>query len=394
MSARTPKLLAWRFADALSLDAAAQCLASCAVVKELLPIRTCQRYELFALITGDDSFTVDGAIHTFDGSDAATRLFAVAAGSLSDIPGESAVAEQVRDQLRMALKHRRAGTILAKLTRRALSSGAKLRARVRETTPVLELADLVTALINEHQSCGRPLTGISVIGAGRVGQSVHAALARAGHTIDTWATRRPRNGAHTSINDALQQLSAADFLVVALGEGAPPIYARNLPTDVTTIDLSIPPAIDRATLTLRDVIEQSRKRLEPQRDAVERASHRLKARAESALAETLCPAMSTINESIARFRGAIVDAEYRRLASTLEHLPADEADRIRRSIRHTAARCVHPIHEYVNTLGRHGRVDEARTVVDHLLGTRVGMMIDEETSTERSGSPGIETPRC
>jgi glutamyl-tRNA reductase len=186
----------------------------------------------------------------------------------------------------------------------------------------------------------------------------------------------------------LSQLHEHSILIVALGEGASPIHTDALPAHVTTIDLSVPQVVESATMTLREVVDRSRGMLQPQRDAVERASHRLKARAEAALAETLCPAMKAINESIAHFRQAIIDAEYRRLASSFEKMPAEEAQHMRRSIRHTAARCVHPIHEYVNALGRQSRVDEARTVVDHLLGTRVGVMIESECETRRR-SPGI-----
>jgi glutamyl-tRNA reductase len=394
MSRAVPALMNWSFPSREALDAAVKALIENPHVKELLPIRTCQRHELFALVLGDYLQSITEADSTCDGSDAATRLFAIAGGVLSDLPGERAVAEQVRNQLRLALKRRQAGSVLAKLARRALRSGEKLRDRVIETTPILELADLVTQFISGSSSRGLQPAGITLLGAGRVGKSLHAALQQRGLTIDCWATRHPRavaSGPNCSIEQALSQLHEHSILIVALGEGARPINADELPSSILTIDLSVPRAVTNSTMTLRDLIDQSQGLLERQRNAVERASHRLRARAEAALAETLSPSMAAINDTIARFRNAIIDAEYRRLAPQFEQMSAADAERMRRSIRHTAARCVHPIHEYVNALGRQSRVDEARTVVDHLLGTRVGVMIESECETRRR-SPGIGVP--
>jgi hypothetical protein len=212
MSRAVPGCLNWSFRSREALDAAVKALIENPHVKELLPIRTCQRHELFALVLGDYLQSITEADSTCDGSDAATRLFAIAGGVLSDLPGERAVAEQVRNQLRLALKRRQAGSVLAKLARRALRSGEKLRDRVIETTPILELADLVTQFISGSSSRGLQPAGITLLGAGRVGKSLHAALQQRGLTIDCWATRHPRavaSGPNCSIEHALESTARA-----------------------------------------------------------------------------------------------------------------------------------------------------------------------------------------
>jgi len=386
------KLVSWSFPDAASLSAASSEIAAHKSVKEWLPIRTCQRWELFALVQNDGPMAFNRVMHQCDGSDAATRLFAITAGALSEIPGEQAVAEQVRRQVRLALKRRQAGTVLAKLARRAMASGEQLRDRVRETTEILELPSLVANIVRKTAGVGG--RGVVLLGAGAVGRSIQRSLMQAGIPITAWGTRRPREraeGPFLSIESALNCGAENDIVIAALGEGATLSGSNALLRGAIVIDVSVPAVVDCPTLTVWDVIERSREALAPQREAVERAAHRLQTRAEAALAETLCRDMTAVNEAIARFRSAIVDAEYRRLAPTFERLPADDAERLQRSIRHTAARCVHPIHEYVNALARQGRADEARTVVDHLLGTRIGIMIDEQ-SASRCESPGIPSP--
>jgi glutamyl-tRNA reductase len=89
---------------------------------EFVPVQTCQRKELFVLARAQVPHPGD-ALRAFEGADAALRLFQVVAGVLSDIPGERAVALQVRRSIRDALRNRQAGMSLAKLFRSALRAG-------------------------------------------------------------------------------------------------------------------------------------------------------------------------------------------------------------------------------------------------------------------------------
>lgn len=405
MSRATPRLYCVQMHDPSAIDVLLEELRCDSTVREALPLCTCQRCEI-VLLASDELPELKNMTQIAVDGDAAERLFAIASGALSDIPGERAVAEQLRRQLRAALKTGHAGTNLAKLARRALSASEELRERVEQETPILEVADLIVKHVADDSR-------ITLLGGGMVGHSIHAALERAELTPTIWATRNPQGATgsplaatradaqHTpkestaspdktsrgtrpthTIHEALTSLNETDILITALGQLESPLDASPLPVHVTTIDLGVPANLSRPTWTYQSIIKQHDSLLEAQRGRVERAAHRLRAKAEAALAETLCPTMTEINGSIAQFRQAIIDAEMKRLAPTFDSLPEREADELRRSIRHTAARCVHPLHEYVNTLGRQGRAEDAALVVDHLLGSRVGWSESSQPRTK------------
>ncbi len=366
----TPRLYACSFASAGDLNHVLRLLRGETGVSpvriELLPVSTCQRHELFVL-TSESFHPPVNTLRTFESADAALRLFQIAAGVLSDIPGEVAVAHQVRRAMRAALRQGLAGTDLAKLVRRALRSGDLLRERVRRSAPILELTDLLPPLI-------APGTRVILLGAGALGRNIAAC----GLALSAWGTRTPRQPNQRTIKSALQQLRPGDTLIAALAGDREPFSIEV--DDITSIDLGESPTIRYAhstrhasAWTLTDVIEHSRQRLTPQVQAVARAAHRLPAQAEAALAETLCPQIRSINRAISVFRERIVDAELNRLGSILEACDDATAQTIRRSVNHAAARSTHPLHEYVNALGRQGRAGDARLLVDHILGSRIGI---------------------
>jgi hypothetical protein len=218
---------------------------------------------------------------------------------------------------------------------------------------------------------------VVLLGSGNLGRSLHAAISKACHGSIVWATRRPRCPQHIAIDQALAELRADDCLLAALASCD---YFLDADTfkGVHTIDLCEPRAIRNADVTAGEIIEQSRDRLAPQTCAINRASHRLTAIAEAALAECICPAIKSLNRAISAFRTRIVEAEFARLSPLLAMLDEEKVEAVRRSIRHAAARTSHPLHEYVNALGRMGRAAEAQLLVDHILGSRIG--IGDETS--------------
>ncbi|TVQ55086.1 MAG: hypothetical protein EA377_04110 [Phycisphaerales bacterium] len=364
-------------------------------LQELLPLVTCERYELFAIVREDSIGS--GLKLSCTGPDAALRLFQIAAGVLSAIPGERSVAQQLATQLRQASRSGQAGAILSALVRRACSAGDRLRERVERETPILELPDLVADFIADRfkESAGRPISlpislPITLLGSGELGRGIATSLVSRGLTLTRWATRslRPESPATCSIEHALAALEHDAILITALG-GNEPILLPNDRRDVFTIDLGSPRNLERADRTMAGLVEASSARIAAQRAGVERAAHRLPARAEAALAETLCPRMTGINRSIAQFREAIVERELMRMQPILNKLPAEDAEKLRKSIQHTAARTAHPMHEYANALGRQGRADEAQCMIDHLLGTRIGW--GEGTEARRhEGTKGLK----
>jgi glutamyl-tRNA reductase len=353
---------------------------------ELLPVSTCQRHELFCFSSDRIQQPTESA-WLGEQSDAALRLFQLAAGLLSDIPGEQSVSRQLHAGLRSARRMNLCGKSMASLVNQALSAGHAIRERARESAPILELADLVRDLvlreINGNRGAVRPR--ILLLGAGELATSLHRALASAGFSEFLWATREPsrRRQAMKSLDEARQCLEC-DVVIAAISEAPGLIESGRMAPHAISIDLSVPAAITEAQWPLRRIVQDADERLAPQREALRRAGHRLPALADAALAQIVSPDVTVASRSIAAFRGHVVEQELRRIESILSALPEAQAQTLRRSIIHTAARCVHPLHETVNQLGRQGRADEAMTMIDHLLGSRVGWSGCEADEQSRS----------
>jgi glutamyl-tRNA reductase len=371
----TLRLTCWTFTDSQALlEAAEQNGAACAA--ECLPLQTCLRNELYVL---SDALTPPGAF-VCEGADAAHRLFAIVAGAASNIPGEQAVADQVRHALRAAQRSQLAGPRMRRLVRDALDAGAHLRERVCEEARMFELGDLVARFVS---SLNRDHSSIALIGRGHVARDVDRALAASSIPIAVRASRRPHRGVMT-LEAAQEHLRRCDVVILALAGGRR--YSRSdFASDAVVIDLSAPAIVDLADHSLAGVISWASELLRSQADAVARAAHRLPTLASASLARAISPSIADQAGAITRFRDEIVEKEIQRLQPLLTTLSPADAQRIVRAIRHAAARCVHPLHEYVNELGRQSRPEEAMSLIDHLLGTRTGF-------TESAPPAPQETP--
>ena len=355
--------------DVMRDDGAEECV-------ELLPISTCQRHELYCLGHEQSKAPVDST-WLGEQADAALRLFQLAAGLLSNIPGEKSIAGQLQASQRAAQRLGICGRDLGELVRRAILAGRVVRERTSLAVPILELEDLVRDLVlretdDRRLDCTRP--SVLLLGAGEMARSLRRALQSTGFNHITWATRHPsrHRGPTMSLGDALERPRDFDVVIAAIANAPNLIDAGELHANAVSIDLSVPAAITAPTWPLRRIVMDAADRLGPQREALRRAAHRLPALADAALAEIISPSVAPAAQSISAFRSSVIDQELRRLAHVLEALPSAHAELIRRSIRHTAARCVHPLHEAINQLARQGRANEALTMIDHLLGSRVG----------------------
>jgi glutamyl-tRNA reductase len=314
------------------------------------------------------------------------------------VPGEEAVADQVRLALRRAARHQLAGAVMTRLVRSALEAGRLLRDRVRRSTPILELQDLVADLVREHAARwarGKLEGDVILLGSGPVAISIREALIARGIEVTCWATRRPsrRSGPSFTLGEARARASRASAVIAALAGTDQLLDAAILPASSISIDVGVPGNVVGSAWTMSSIIAQAAPRLAPQAEAMRRAAHRIPALAERALAEALAPSVAPVAALVASFRSAVVKAEHDRLAPMLTELPPDVAERVYRSIAHAAARCVHPLHEMVNQLARQGRVHEAVTLVDHLLGTRVGFMDRSMKSADAGSSLRGRRPR-
>ncbi len=346
-------LMCWAFADRHSAREAAE--RACENGAAAICLSTCLRNEIFVL-GGQVSL---GGRCIASGTDAAERLFAICAGMLSNIPGEQAVADQVRRALRAAQRRSQASARLSKLVRSALRVGADLRARVRESTPILELPDVILCEISDLNRRSEVL----IVGRGRLSTTIWDRFIQCGF----------ESVRQVPFADLAELLQAETFDLVI---GATSTRHDSMPCTVRAtqkvLDVSCPPVLVNADLKLDGLVERHERMLLPQRETLARVAHRIPALADAALAEAVSPGISHQALAIGKFKAEVIAAELSRLTPILSQLPSHEAEKIRRAIRHTAARCVHPIHEYVNQLGRQARADEAQDVVDHLLGSRVG----------------------
>lgn len=357
-----PKLVCWAFTSDADAEIA---MTACRGVAEAILLCTCLRRELYVL----GQFAPPRGQSIAEDEDAALRLFQIASGVLSVMPGEGAVSQQIRAALRAARRSHAIGARLAKLVKAALAAGEQLRARVREQCPIHELGDLVATTVAAR---GSEKGRIALFGAGHAAVEIGRALHARGLSVDVWATRTPRRAGQVGLPQGIAMLPEHDIVVTALGDAPNVINADHCRPGALLIDLGVPGNIAGPALTMHDLAALQREMLEPQQSAVERSAHRLPALAASAFAQMVSPEIAGVGASIQRFREAIVVAEFERLESLLASMEPTAAETVRRAIRHTAARCTHPLHEYVNQLGRQGRSGDAATMVDHLLGSRVG----------------------
>jgi glutamyl-tRNA reductase len=382
-----PVLTALALPDGPGLERAAAALAGA----EVLPISTCQRHELFVL-GPDVAPPPPGATRLAEQADAAARLFLLAAGALSDVPGERFVAEQVRAALRAAQRGGMCGRRLGRLTRMALAAGDAARQRAERVAGIVELPDLVADLAAaQRPACGAAT--IALLGAGPLARSVRRSLARNQLAVACWATRRPsaHRGPRLSLEEATAALRECTLVISALAGGAGPRLP--VPAGATTIDLGAAPRLERVDWTAASIAARARPRLAPQEEALRQAVHRLPAAAAQALAQVISPSVAAAAAAITRFRDQVIEAEAQRLGPLLARLAPEDAERVRRGLHHAATRCLHPLHEHVNQLGRQARPEEAGLLVDHLLGTRVGYGAPRPAAAPGATTPGASTEK-
>lgn len=241
---------------------------------EMLAISTCRRHELFVL--ADPPPRLWGSTLLCCQDEAATRLFHIAAGVLSPVPGERAIRSQLERALDDAQRRGQIGPALRDLARQAIEAGDALRRRVEERVRILELADLVAESWLESGR-GR----LALLGAGALAHSIRGAVAERGGAVTWWGSRRPRaQGPTMEIERVLSELSggAGDVLVTALAGAPALIDAARLP-GVVVYDLGAPRNVVGEAWTIDSLVEACQVLLAPQAEAVRLAAQGLWVRA-------------------------------------------------------------------------------------------------------------------
>jgi glutamyl-tRNA reductase len=307
------------FGDA-ALDAALSTLAGRPDVLECAILSTCNRTELYAVVTTEEAGRLALGEFALGASglapaelerhlrfrleaEAVEHLFRVAAGLESQILGEGQILAQVKDAQAAARRHRTLGTLLDPVFRFAIATGK----RVRTQTPIAHGAvSVVGAALELARTKLGELAGrrALVLGAGRMGELAAKHLAAAGarqifiasRTLETAARLAEETKAQAlpfhnlapALVDADLVLCCTDAPHHVLGAAdLAPVTAKRRGRPLLMIDLAMPRNLDpelagRAGVELFDLDA-----LEAIADRHRRARQDLVAQAEELVAEEL-----------------------------------------------------------------------------------------------------------
>lgn len=166
------------------------------VLEEALVLNTCNRMELYArpadgqdplafllsylsprrgLPSGCDA----GLFYRYDGMEAVSHLFRVAASLDSQIIGEDEILGQVKDAYRLACECGATNVILNKLLHRTFRVGKRVRTETCLSPGPNSVARAAVQLIDQRLS-GLPGRSVMVVGAGQTGETAAEALLQGG----------------------------------------------------------------------------------------------------------------------------------------------------------------------------------------------------------------------
>ncbi|HEX2051983.1 MAG TPA: glutamyl-tRNA reductase [Actinomycetota bacterium] len=265
-------------------------LRGCEHVAEAAVLSTCNRVEVYAVVTTFHGGAQDlrnflsefchvapeelvDHLYTYDADAAVHHLFRVAAGIDSLVVGESEILGQVRRAFDAARDEGALGRMLGAAFRSALRTGRRARA---ETDIARNPASVSSAAVELARRAfdGETLTGkhVVVLGAGKMGRLAARALRRAGVTDVTIVNRsRERASALAAEFDARQRpfeeladaLAQADILISSTTAPAPivdratvrdALGGRARPGALLVVDIAVPRDVDASVSELSGVV--------------------------------------------------------------------------------------------------------------------------------------------
>jgi glutamyl-tRNA reductase len=370
-------------------------LVSAEHVREGVVLSTCNRTEVYALVSGFHAgiaelrrflsefhhVPVDEFGSVLDShyeEDAVSHLFSVASGIESMVVGEPQILSQVREAFRVAGEEGAAGPVLSALFRQAIRVGRRARSETGIGTSVKTFAGAGAELAREALGSLAGRT-VLVVGAGKMSDVAARRMAREGATVLV-ANRTPSRakalaerigGEELPMTSLAEGLARADLVLSSTGSSEP-VITRELVAEavgpradrpLVLLDLAVPRDVDPAVAEIDGVVV---------RDLDD-------------LRETLAPGPEQLHE-VERVR-AIIEQEVPRftrwqrahhLAPLLEALQARGEQVREREIKRAAARLAgldEGEREAVEALARsivaklfHGPV----TAVKHAAGTAEG----------------------
>jgi glutamyl-tRNA reductase len=272
-----------------ALPAALSALAQCDGVYEAVVLSTCNRMEIYALLTdlpGESRYAaLTQHLSRFHGvaeplfapylyhkqdQEAVTHLLRVAGGLDSLVLGEAQILGQVRQALRAAQEARVAGGILAKLFNQALATGKRVQSETglgRGGFSIGHAAVELAGRIFDDVSRARVL----ILGAGKMSELTAKHLVRQGvrfvvvanRTYERAVAMAERLGGSAIQNDEAfrSELSQADIVIASTASPHPilrrenllPVLRQRRGKPLFLIDIAVPRDIDPDVNELNNV---------------------------------------------------------------------------------------------------------------------------------------------
>ncbi len=261
-------------------------LRGCADVREAVTISTCNRTELYLVVSdpveaegtvlsmlstqaGIRATELAASIYSHRNCDAARHLFRVAAGLESMVVGEAEIQGQVKRAYETALDNDTVGPLNSRLFTAALKTGKRVRSETEIGSRHLSLPGVAVALARELLG---PLAGrtVVVVGTGETSELAARALAESGvQPVFVASRRRDRaislarryHGQSVSFDELPGALAGADIVVAATASPHLLLEARELAEvmedrggrPLLLIDLAVPRDIDSECAALTGV---------------------------------------------------------------------------------------------------------------------------------------------
>jgi len=254
-------------------------------VVESLILSTCNRFELYVVesagradllvddlvvqATGVEAAVIQPHLYVHENAEAARHLFEVASGADSMVLGECEIVGQVREAADTARGARTLGTVLTRLTDRALEAGKRARTETSIDQGCVSLASIAVSL--SRQICGDPRrTTVLVVGAGETAELTLQRLVDSGtrkvFIANRTLSRAKRlaesfGGQAIPLSDICEAMVEADVVIASTHAPHPiirepqmrPVVRARGARPLFVIDLAVPRDVDPAVGDLENV---------------------------------------------------------------------------------------------------------------------------------------------
>jgi siroheme synthase-like protein len=247
--------------DGVAADRLRDRLAHLAGLEEFALLVTCNRVELYAWASGDETLAelvrsvlgldaIADHVYAAEGDAVLEHAANVVAGHLSEMTCETPIVSQWKEAFRTAFERHEAGVFLQKLHDRVPVVAKKIRAFHRDARE--GLPDLVARLIAGRRA--RVGGRVLVLGAGDMGREVATRLLRDPSLTVSWANRTveriPADAAceRLPLATALSETARFDQVVAVLGAAEPVVRPSHLLNrdgrPAVLVDLGMPRNVD------------------------------------------------------------------------------------------------------------------------------------------------------